>query len=189
MQRQEQIALEITDVTELLRPELPDSLHITRHRSVDISRHPIAAEKDPRAVRKASQNNQPDQLLTKTLATLMKALFPHAWVEDALYLDIADQALRSTEIAHTVRHAAERAETFLGESLLSSPAPALVDALRRMEGEPAFRALLGAAIGRFYDDPRIWSGCGYEGVHGCRGGAQRDGIADAAWLPDVEDGQ
>jgi hypothetical protein len=185
MQTQEQTFVEITDVSELLPTH--ESAHIRWHRAVDISRHPIAAEKDPRALQHNARNASVEHVLTQNFAALMKMLFPHAWVDDGLYLDIASRALRTSEIAEVVSRASARVEAVLGACLLSAPAPAVADALQRLEGEPIFKALLGAAIRHFYDDPRIWSGCGYEGVHGCSGGEQRAGIADATWLPDVED--
>jgi len=155
------------------------------HRPGEVSRYPIRAEKDPRLATPSVSNLHVDQLLTEKLALLMKILFPHDWVEDALYLEIATRAMSLTEIAQVANDSCSRLESILGVCLMSAPAPALLEALQKIDGEPVFKALLAAAIRHFYDDPRIWGGCGYEGVHGCRGVQQRIGIDDAAWLSNV----
>ena len=185
MQRREQVAHENTDGAELPEIILMEVTYLRWHRPGEVSRHPIRAEKDPVLATPSASNLHVDQLLTEKLASLMKVLFPHDWVGDALYLEIATRAMSLTEIAQVTNDSCSRLESILGICLLSAPAPALLEALQRIDGEPVFKALLAAAIRHFYDDPRIWGGCGYEGVHGCRGVQQRIGIDDAAWLPNV----
>lgn len=126
------------------------------------------------------------QTLARKVSPLVRILLPHSWLDDDAYLAVSARLCTTPEITDMLMSVCARFERQLGCSITAASTSALCGLLRSSEGEPFFRVLLNRSIRHLYDDPNVWSGCGYEGVHGCRGREQRDGIADATWLPEPE---
>lgn len=159
-------------------------------------RYPVVARKDQRIkppIRASAFDDWAVESLAistndaHTLVATTRLLCPHEWLEDVVY---------RTVVLAIDRHAA--ADTSF-KSLLeggivkirdqgfdSAPKPERVAILKSIETTPFFRALLGLIIYHLYDDPIVWAGCGYEGVHGCSDAGAREGINDLDWLPEAE---
>lgn len=180
----------ITEDTEpLSQPPEIAAPHLRWHRRAEVGRHPIPAEKDPKLLENGMFSPQIGAVsddLPRIFAAVMRGLLPHSWLEEDVWLSVASRACTGIEIADRVQAGCDRLRQILGRDILSVPAPVLTAGLRAFDGEPLFRDLLRIAVRYLYDDPRVWSGCGYEGVRGCRGDRQREGIADAAWLPEPQ---
>ena len=161
---------------------------VTRiHRETPVELSPVRAEKDPRV---ATLDDAGETALSAlagvadSLVALVRGLLPHAWLDDAAYRLVVAKLDREPATAEILRSGCASIEANMGRPAAELSTSELQHVLRSIEGGLFFRTLLGRSIRHLYDDPRVWAGCGYEGVHGCREGAPRDNIADADWLPD-----
>lgn len=183
--------LEITEAAPG-RQELTATHSASRHhREAVVDRFPVRAAKDPRvAVEPFPFEALPEEgrASARRILPLIRVLLPHSWAEDEIYLATAARICMLPGAAEMLDEGCAELERQLGGSFATAAQAALHKLLRANEKTPFFRMLLGSSVRFFYDDPRVWAGCGYEGVHGCRGLEQRDGIADAKWLPDPKDG-
>jgi hypothetical protein len=59
-----------------------------------------------------------------------------------------------------------------------------VQALKAIEGTPAFRFVQRASVRFLYDDVEVWQAFGYEGASVHLGGYLARGFNDLAWLPE-----
>ena len=159
-------------------------------------RCPVVAKKDPRIkqpMRASGSDNWALQTLviaTNDAHTLVMAallLCPHEWLEEVVYrtvvLAIDHQAATDTALKNLL----EAGITIIRDQGFDSASkPERVVILKKIERTPFFRALLRLVIHYLYDDPIVWAGCGYEGVHGCSETGLRAGINDLDWLPEVD---
>jgi hypothetical protein len=122
-----------------------------------------------------------------SLVTSARLLCPHDWLEDVIY---------RTVVLAIDRHAAADASlnilleggvaTMRGQGFDTASKPERLAILKGIETTPFFGALLRLIVYHLYDDPIVWAGCGYEGVHGCSDSGLRTGINDLDWLPETE---
>lgn len=164
-----------------------------------IPRYPIEAIKDP-AVRMPfwdvsrddwySAASRLDAGEVGTLALLLECLCPHDWLSQETY---RTAALRID--ARIAKFPGERDEVsaFLamlaqqaGGRFEASSTDAKIEIVTRLEGRPEFHTVHRLAIKMIYDDPVVWSGCGYEGVAGCSADAIRKDNNDLDWLPSAQ---
>lgn len=179
---------EIADLYPTVRQDVTPFYAGTRHhRRIQVERYPVCAEKD----RKVPANNaSPEHLggelreLATKLLPLIRILLPHSWLPDKIYLKTAFRVCSESEITAILTAGCKHFQHRLGCDIAAASPAALHGLLQSSENDPFFRMLLNRSIRHLYDDPAVWAGCGYEGVHGCRGQDQRDGIADATWLPE-----
>lgn len=161
---------------------------VTRiHRETPVERSPVRAEKDPRVA--ALTDSDAIELsaladVADSLVALVRGLLPHKWLDNAAYRLVVAKLDREPANAVILRSGCASIAANMGRPAAELSTSELQQVLRSIEGGLFFRTLLGRSIRHLYDDPRVWAGCGYEGVHGCRGAEPRDNIADADWLPD-----
>lgn len=166
----------------------PPVPRVTRiHQETLVRLSPIEARKDPKVV--ALQDADAFELsrlaeAADALVALIRGLLPHKWLDDDAYRLVVAKLDREPANAEILRSGCASIEANMGRPAAELSTSELQQVLRSIEGGEFFRTLLGRSIRHLYDDPRIWAGCGYEGVHGCRGAEPRDNIADADWLPD-----
>lgn len=157
------------------------------HREVAVALSPVTAEKDPRVVLAAVRDYRELERLDEVadaLTAMIKALLPHRWLDDDAYRLVVAKIDAEPSNADLLRSGCLSIESHLGRPIAELPVGDLLQLLRSIDGGALHRTLLGRSVRHLYDDPRVWAGCGYEGVHGCRGEAPRDAIADADWLPE-----
>lgn len=159
-------------------------------------RYPVVAKKDPRIkqpIRASGSDNWALQTLViatndaHTLVAAARLLCPHGWLEDVIYrtvvLAIDRHAATDTSLKRLLEVGIAKIRD---QGFDSASKPERVVILKKIEKTPFFRALLRLVIHHLYDDPIVWAGCGYEGVHGCSETGLRAGINDLDWLPDVD---
>lgn len=183
--------LEITEPAPARQEAAEPHTASRHHREVNVDRFPVRAEKDPRVAADPFPFEalpEDDQARARRILPLIRVLLPHTWLEDEVYLATAARICMVPGAAAMLDEGCAELEQQLGRPFAAAAQPALHRLLQANEKTPFFRTFLGYSVRFLYDDPRVWAGCGYEGVHGCRGPEQRDGIADADWLPDPVDG-
>lgn len=165
------------------------------YRDVEVPRSPCTAQKDYRLPPRVSPHlseRWTNHLVTipKDIGAIFfvitKILCPHDWLEDDVYQSVILEMDRDVNLSYRLifeYHA-------LGPVLKNIPtdisAEALTLSVLNIENTPFFQLLLGRTILYLYDDPVVWSGCGYEGVAGCTNEMPRNDIDDIGWLPDPQ---
>lgn len=126
----------------------------------------------------------------ETLAPFARRLFPHEGLPDDVYADVMGNVLRSlaadpasAEILDTVEAALDAQQD---ASWLDLDEAGQVAAIRKIEGEPFFAAILGALRLAFYTDRAVWRQIDYPGSSKEYGGYKGRGFDDIAWLPETE---
>lgn len=123
------------------------------------------------------------------LARLARLLLPHAGLSDSVYASVADSVFSSLAANPSTAQLIDTAETALdaqqdGDWVDSSVA-AQVDAIRSIQGEAYFAAILATVRGAFYYHPDVWKHIDYPGSSKEHGGYKNRGFNDIAWLPEV----
>jgi hypothetical protein len=159
-------------------------------------RYPVVARKDRRikpSIRASAFDNwAAETSITSTndahtLVTTARLLCPHDWLEDVVYRTVVLAIDRHAAADNSLKSLFERGIAKLRDQGFDTASKSeQVAILKGIETTPFFRALLRLIINHLYDDPIVWAGCGYEGVHGCSDAGLRAGINDLDWLPETE---
>ena len=177
---------------------LPSHIGVSKtinYRNVEVPRSPCTAKKDCRVPPRAAQRLSKDwtnNLVTipKDIGTIFfaiaKILCPHDWLEDDVYQSVILEMDRDVNFSDQLIFEYHALSPLFDNIFADLSADALILSLSNIENTPFFRLLLGRTILYLYDDPVVWSGCGYEGVAGCTNEMPRDDIDDVDWLPDPQ---
>jgi hypothetical protein len=126
----------------------------------------------------------------KALLQIIRLLYPHDALPDSVYSDVLDQSLAAVAEDNglgRLLEAAERAlDQYASESFIDAPADTQVSALKAVENEPYFAAILTAVSGNLYTHPETWKMLGYGGPSFEMGGYIDHGAGDIDWLPGAE---
>ena len=159
-------------------------------------RYPVVARKDNRIkppIRASAFDDWAAETLiistndAHTLVTTARLLCPHDWLEDVVYRTVVLAIDRNAAVDTSLKSLLEGGIAKIrdhGFDIASKSERVAI--LKSIETTPFFRALLRLIIYHLYDDPVVWAGCGYEGVHGCSDAGTRAGINDLDWLPEAE---
>jgi hypothetical protein len=162
-----------------------------------VPRHPVKAAKDPNAHKRMSARDSADWTgalarlnvtEAETFVALTRALCPHDWLADTPYRTVAlsldQEATADDRILAILRQGLASLARVFGIPFGNLSAGNQIIALRSCEREPFFAHILQHTLRVIYDDPLVWAGCGYEGVHGASETETRAGYNDLAWLPE-----
>jgi hypothetical protein len=159
-------------------------------------RYPVVAAKDQR-IKPPIRASACDDWAAETsiisisdahiLVSIAHLLCPHDWLEDVVYrtvvLAIDRHAAADTSLKNLLEGGIAKIRI---QGFDTAPRSERIAIVKSIETTPFFRALLRLVIYYLYDDPVVWAGCGYEGVHGCSDTGPRAGINDLSWLPETE---
>lgn len=121
---------------------------------------------------------------------LARLLFPHPGLGDDVYAAIADNVFATfaanPETAALLDTAADALDSRAGGDWTEADEGSQLDALRGIEGEPFFGAILAGLRGAFYNHPGVWAHIAYPGSSKEHGGYKHRGFDDIGWLPEVD---
>ena len=117
-------------------------------------------------------------------------LFPHNSLTEDAYAEVAstlfDTLAASPETATLLEIAATALDAQVDGAWMDAADDRQVAALRNIEGEAFFAAILATVRGAFYYNPKVWAHLDYPGSSKEHGGYKHRGFDDISWLPEVE---
>ena len=125
---------------------------------------------------------------TRTLALMVRAMFPHERFPDGPYqrtaAAIAEAAGDDVRLRAQLEQGLRELDVAGGAPFAELAPDAAYEVLRKMSGTAFFEAVRSKTILTLYDDPEVWALLGYEGPSFDRGGYLNRGFDDLDWLPD-----
>jgi len=124
----------------------------------------------------------------EALTHFARLLFPHDSVADAVYAEALASVLAGFEAnpstAGLLDSAAAALDAQQDESWFDLDEAAQISAIKDIQGEAFFAAILGALRGAFYYHPAVWEHINYPGSSKEHGGYLHRGFNDISWLPE-----
>jgi hypothetical protein len=124
----------------------------------------------------------------EALAHFARLLFPHDGVADEVYTEAMGSVLSGFEASPETAGLLDRAEAALNaqqdEAWFDLDEAAQVIAIKSIQDEVFFAAILGALRGAFYYHPAVWEHINYPGSSKEYGGYLHRGFDDISWLPE-----
>jgi len=124
------------------------------------------------------------------LIRLTRLLFPHPGLRDDVYADVADILFTSYANNAATGQLLDAAGFALDEQAdgdwFDADEDSQIEALRNIEGEAFFAAILAGLRGTFYYHPKVWTHLDYPGSSKEHGGYKHRGFNDINWLPEVK---
>jgi len=118
-----------------------------------------------------SSNGNSDEL-----TRMARLLYPHDGIADNVYAEVIDSILSGA--AMTALNAAQNGDWF------EASENDQIAAMRAVEHEAFFAAILGNVQARFYNHPKVWELIKYPGSSVQFGGHVDRGFDDIDWLPE-----
>ena len=122
------------------------------------------------------------------LTHFARLLFPHDGVADAVYAEAMASVLAGFEASPETAGLLDSAEAALNgqqdESWFDLDDAAQISAIKNIQDEAFFAAILGALRGAFYYHPAVWEHINYPGSSKEYGGYLHRGFDDISWLPE-----
>lgn len=138
----------------------------------------------PGSLALADSAAQPD------LTQLARLLFPHSGLADDVYREVAENLFSSFAAKPESEKLLDMADTALNAHVdgdwIDAHEDNQVAALKGIESEAYFAAILAALRGAFYHHPKVWSHLDYPGSSKEHGGYKHRGFNDIDWLPEVK---
>ena len=124
------------------------------------------------------------------LIRLARLLFPHAGLADDAYADVAHSLFTSfasnPETGQLLDLAGSALDKQVDGDWIAADEDSQIAAIRNIEGEAFFGAILAGVRGRFYYHPKVWAHLDYPGSSKEHGGYKHRGFNDISWLPEVK---
>lgn len=124
------------------------------------------------------------------LVRLARRLFPHAGLADDAYADVVRNLITSFASNPQTGQLLDLAESALDKQVdgdwIDADEDSQIAAIRSIEGEGFFAAILAGMRGTFYYHPKVWAHLDYPGSSKEHGGYKHRGFDDISWLPEVE---
>lgn len=124
------------------------------------------------------------------IAQLAHLLFPHAGLDDDIYADISEGLFASFAAQPRTAQLLDAAEAALDAqqelSWFNADPNDQIAALKNIQGEDFFTAILAGLRGAFYYHPKVWASLDYPGSSKEHGGYKYRGFDDVDWLPEVD---
>jgi hypothetical protein len=124
------------------------------------------------------------------LIQLARLLFPHAGLADDVYADVVEILFTSFAAHPESGQLLDVAESALDAQLegnwFDADEDSQIAAIRNIQGEAFFAAILAGLRSTFYYHPKVWAHLDYPGSSKEYGGYQHRGFNDISWLPKVE---
>jgi hypothetical protein len=134
----------------------------------------------------ALADSGPDPDLTQ----LARLLFPHSGLADDVYEEVAENLFTSFAASPESAQLLDEADAALDAQVdgdwIDADEDRQVAALKGIEGEAFFAAILAALRGAFYYHPKVWAHLDYPGSSKEHGGYKHRGFNDISWLPEGE---
>ncbi len=127
-----------------------------------------------------------DDATKRTLVAMARALYPHDFLEDAVYEGVIDRVLPGLD-AGGLALAEEGAQALDAATEGGFAALAADDkeaALKAIEETPFFATMRAAVVRQLYNHRAIWPRFGYEGPSAHLGGYIERGFDDISWIRD-----
>lgn len=125
----------------------------------------------------------------EALIQITRLLYPHDGLPDSVYAEVLDQVLSAVAADENFRSLLDAAErslgTVSGTTFVEASAKAQLAALKAVESEPFFGAILAAVSGNLYNHPDVWKMLGYGGPSIQMGGYIDHGSGEIDWLPEA----
>lgn len=125
---------------------------------------------------------------TEALTHFARLLFPHDGVADSVYAEAMAGVLSGFEVSPDTAGLLDSAEAALNaqqdEAWFDVDEAAQISAIKNVQGEAFFAAILGALRGAFYYHPVVWEHINYPGSSKEYGGYLHRGFDDISWLPE-----
>ncbi len=122
------------------------------------------------------------------LTDFARRLFPHDGISDTTYAEVMDSVLGGFEANPDTAGLLDAAEAKLNaqqdEAWFDIDEAAQINAIKNIEGEAFFAAILGTVRGAFYYHPAVWEHINYPGSSKEYGGYLHRGFNDISWLPE-----
>ena len=123
------------------------------------------------------------------LPRLARLLFPHDAIPDSVYAavatDLFDSFAAQQSSAQLLDAAAVALDAQQESSWFDADEDGQIAALKNIQGETFFGAILGGLRARFYYHPQVWQHLGYPGSSKEHGGYKHRGFDDIDWLPEI----
>ena len=124
----------------------------------------------------------------EALTRFARLLFPHDGVADEVYAEAVASVLSGFEASPDTAGLLDSAEAALNaqqdEAWFDLDAAAQIRAIKNIQDEAFFAAILGALRGAFYYHPAVWEHLNYPGSSKEHGGYLHRGFNDISWLPE-----
>jgi len=124
------------------------------------------------------------------LIRLARLLFPHANLADDVYAEVSMSLFTSFASAPASEQLLDIAASALDAEVdgdwLDAGEDRQLAAIRNIQGEAFFAAILAGLRGTFYYHPEVWAHLDYPGSSKEYGGYKHRGFNDISWLPEVE---
>ena len=135
-----------------------------------------------------------DAETARTLVSVTRAMYPHDRVPDKHYervvSDLDEKAAADEELKTLLTEGVSNLSTITGAEPTdfgSLDEEAQVEALKKIEDGPFFKAVAGDVVTGLYSQPDIWPYFGYEGPSNHLGGYIDRGFNDIDWLEEAPD--
>lgn len=119
---------------------------------------------------------------------MARLLFPHDALDDEVYAEVIDSILADAAndalMMALLGEAVNALNAAQGGEWFEAGEGAQIAAMKAVEGEGFFGAILGNVRGRFYNHPKVWVHIGYPGSSLEYGGYVDRGFDDIDWLPE-----
>ena len=126
--------------------------------------------------------------ISDELSRMVRLLFPHDGIADAVYAEVIDTILSDSANDASMTDMLNQAVSALNAAQKGDwfdiVADEQIKAVKAMENEPFFAAIQGGVRARFYNHPKVWEHIGYPGSSVEFGGYVDRGFDDIDWLPE-----
>lgn len=123
-------------------------------------------------------------------AQLVRLLFPHGGLATEVYAEIAetlfDSLATNPETAQLLDMAGSVLDDQVDGAWIDISEDRQAAALKAIESEVFFAAILAALRGAFYNHPKVWAHLDYPGSSREHGGYKHRGFDNIDWLPEVK---
>lgn len=129
-----------------------------------------------------------DAHVAETLVVAARTLYPHQTLPERVYrrtiVAFDDLAARNSAIAQGFAEFVDLIDGATALPFRELSESYRVNALKAIEGTPAFRLIQRSTVRYLYDDLEVWQAFGYEGASVHLGGYVNRGFNDLDWLPE-----
>ena len=131
-----------------------------------------------------------DDASLRTIADMVRRLFPHASISDEVYAQVIDSALSAAAGDNSLASALGEAEAAVNAvqatDFIDLDPDAQIRALQTIEETPFFAAIHSAVLVGVYNHPTIWELVGYGGPSFAHGGYLNRGAGEVDWLQEAD---
>lgn len=133
-----------------------------------------------------------DEATAQTLVSVTRAMYPHDRFPDKHYARVVvlldGKAADNEDMKNLlIEGVAGLPDQTGGEDLAALDEDEQVEALKKIQDEPFFKAVAAEVITGLYSQPDVWPYLGYEGPSTDKGGYLNRGFDDIDWLDDAPD--